>query len=148
MAEPDAEVAVANSEYLFPATMQAHLRYLLTCGAQGASGQGGGPQDREEGPAPPSAWPAHLFVEEAVQHEEEEALGAEARDASDVGQHPALWVEEEQAEDPGAAQHEELGEAVMVSTLRGGGRLQLGAPPHTPTSSVGPSLPVFSPDFL
>lgn len=31
---------MANSEYLFPATMQAHLRYSsLTCGAQGP-GQG------------------------------------------------------------------------------------------------------------
>lgn len=83
------------------------LSHLWGTGARSGEDR---PQDRRRGPAPPAAWPAaHLLVKEAVQHEEEEALQA-VEDAEDVGQHPALRVEEEQAEDPGAAQHEELGD--------------------------------------
>lgn len=69
---------------------------------------GGGPGTRV--PAPPAARPAaHLLVEEAVQHKEEEALQA-VEDAEGVAQHPATLVEEEQAKDPGTAQHKELGD--------------------------------------
>lgn len=49
----------------------------------------------------------HLFVEQAECHIEEKALQA-VEQGKDVGQPCAMGVEEEQAEAPGAAQHEEL----------------------------------------
>lgn len=53
-------------------------------------------------------WSAYLFVEQAERHIEEKALQA-VEQGKDVGQPCAMGVEEEQAEAPGAAQHEELG---------------------------------------
>ena len=102
------DVDVVNSEYLFPVTLPAHLLYSsLTCGAQGAR-LGKGQAPGAGAPCtPPTEAAAHLLVEQAVEHKEEEALQA-VEDGEGVGQQRALRVKEEEAEDPGAAQHKEL----------------------------------------
>lgn len=56
----------------------------------------------------PSRLSAYLLVEQAEHHEEEEALQA-VEQGEDVGEPCAVGVKEEQAEDPGTAQHHELG---------------------------------------
>lgn len=94
-------VVVANSEYLFPVTKPAHLRYSSrTWGPRGGQGQSCGL------PLPGTAR-THLLIEHAVQQEEEQALQA-VEDGEGVRQEPVVWVKEEQAEDPRAAQHDEL----------------------------------------
>lgn len=53
-------------------------------------------------------WSAYLLIEQAEHQVEEEALQA-VEQGEDVGQPCAVGVEEKQAEDPGTAQHSELG---------------------------------------
>lgn len=120
---------VVNSEYLFPVTMQAHFRYSSLTWGPRVPGQGGAGGPRR--PARPPRPHTHLLVEQAVQHEEEEALQA-VEDREDIGQHPAPRVEHEQAEDPGAAQHEELGDGRDGQHPGGAGQWQCAVAPPLP----------------